>query len=296
MNSDLPPVTAVVLNWNRPEDTLACLRSLAEADYPALDLIVVDNGSTDDSVAAVRKAFPGVTLLVNERNLGYAAGNNIGIAQALQGNAAAVLVINNDATVEPEAVRELVRAAQDHPEAGALVPKILYASDPGRIWAAGARWVRFPPRVKLVGLNTPDSPRFDRPRELAYATGCAWLLTRPALEALGGFDPAYFMYQEDYDFCYRLGAAGYALRYVPAARVRHAVSAGLGSFSAGWWYQWSRSVVRFYRVGGRFPLRWLALFAGWVLMRELVKGRVAFIPPFFRGLRDGWRALRAGAG
>ena len=293
MNADPPPVTAVILNWNRPQDTLNCLRSLSETAYPALDIIVVDNGSTDDSVTTLSSTLPDVTLLVNERNLGYAAGNNVGIAHALRGPAAFVLVINNDAVVEQAAVVELVRAAGRQPRAGALVPKILYASEPDRIWAAGARWARFPPRVKLVGLNAPDLPRFDQPRELAYATGCAWLLSRPALEELGGFDPAYFMYQEDYDFCYRLGVAGYTLHYVPAARVRHAVSAGLGSFSPQWWYQWSRSVVRFYRVENRFPAHWLGLFVTWVLMRELVKGNLWFIPSFFRGLRDGWWALAA---
>jgi GT2 family glycosyltransferase len=293
MNADLPPVTAVVLNWNRPQDTLNCLRSLAATAYPALDVIVVDNGSTDDSAATIRTAFPEATVLENERNLGYAAGNNVGIDRALRGGAAFVLVINNDATVEQDAIQELVRAAGRHTGAGALVPKILYAAEPGRIWAAGARWARIPPRVKLVGLNAADAPRFDRPHELAYATGCAWLLSRPALEELGGFDPAYFMYQEDYDFCYRLRAAGYALHYVPSARVRHAVSSGLGSFSPEWWYQWSRSVVRFYRVGNRFPAHWLGLFAAWVLLRELGRGHVAFIPSFLRGVRDGRRALAA---
>jgi GT2 family glycosyltransferase len=293
MNANLPPVTAVVLNWNRPQDTINCLRSLADAAYPALDVIVVDNGSTDHSVATVRATFPEATLLVNERNLGYAAGNNIGIARALRGAAALVLVINNDATVERGAIQELVHAASRHPGAGALVPKIVYAQEPERIWAAGARWAAIPPRVKLVGLNALDSPHFDQPRELAYATGCAWLLSRPALEELGGFDAGYFMYQEDYDFCFRLRAAGYTLHYVPAARVRHAVSSGLGSFSAEWWYQWSQSLVRFYQVGNRFPAHWLGLFATWVVMRELTRGHVAFIPSFLRGLRDGRRALAA---
>ena len=293
MNTDLPPVTAVVLNWNRPQETLNCLRSLLEATYPALDVIVVDNGSTDNSVEVLSAAFPDITLLVNEHNLGYAAGNNVGLTHALRGPAAYVLVVNNDTIVDQAAVGELVRAAGRHPQAGALVPKILYALEPDRIWAAGARWARFPPRVKLVGLNAPDSPRFDQPRELAYATGCAWLLSRPALEELGGFDPAYFMYQEDYDFCYRLRAAGYSLHYVPAAHVWHAVSAGLGSFSPHWWYQWSRSVVRFYRVENRFPVYWLGLFAAWVLLRELVRGNVRFLPSYVRGLRDGWRALAA---
>jgi GT2 family glycosyltransferase len=285
----------VVLNWNRPEDTLACLRSLAEATYPALEVILVDNSSTDESVAVVRNSFPDVTVLVNQRNLGYAAGNNVGIGHALEAGAAYVLIINNDAMVEGEAISELVKAAERHPRSGAMVPKIVYSSDPDRIWSTGARWVRFPPRVKLVGLDQVDGPQFDEPRELKYATGCAWLLSRKALEAVGGFDPAYFMYQEDYDFSYRLRAAGFGLRYVPTARVRHAVSAGLGAFSPSWWYQWGRSVVRFYRVEDRFPTAWLGLFVAWVLLREMVKGNVRFVPSYLRGLLDGWRALSAEA-
>ena len=293
MKPNLVPVTAVILNWNRPHDTISCMRSLQANNYPSLEILIVDNGSTDNSTTIIQHAFPEVTLLINEDNLGYAAGNNLGIAHALQGNAAYVLVMNNDTIIADDGISELVKAATCFPGAGALVPKIYHASDPTRIWAAGARWAPFPPRVKLIGFNAPDTPQFDRACELEYATGCVWLLSRDALEVLNGFDPGYFMYQEDYDFCYRLRAAGFTIRYVPSAHIWHQVSAGLGFLSSKWWYHWSRSVVRFYRVENRFPMRWLGSFVVWVLMRELVKGNMRFLPSYVRGLRDGWRALGA---
>lgn len=293
MTSGHPPVAAIVLNWNGRDNTLACLDSLSATDYPALELIVVDNASTDNSVLAIGAAVPQAKMLRNEHNLGYAGGNNVGIAYALSGPAAYVLIINNDTRVHREFVHELVRAGEIHLRAGALIPKIYRWDDPKRIWAAGARWCRVPPRVKIIGLNAPDASVFDRSRELEYATGCAWLIRREALQTVDGLDSGYFMYQEDYDFCYRLREKGYTLRFVPTAKVWHQVSAGLGLRSAHWWYQWSRSVVRFYRIKNRFPAHWLVLFAGWVMLRELVKGDVRFAAPYLRGLRDGWRALEA---
>ena len=291
MKPERPLVAAVVLNWNRRDDTLACLESLCGTAYPSMQLIVVDNASTDDSVPAVRSAFPQSVVLCSDQNLGYAGGNNLGIAHALKGQASYVLVINNDTRVDKHFLEELIQAGEVHPEAGALVPKIYYWDQPTLIWSAGARWCRFPPRVKLIGFNAPDAPRYNQPRELEYATGCAWLLRRSALQDTGGFDPNYFMYQEDLDFCYRLCAKGYTLQYVPTAHVWHRVSAGLKSRSARWWYHWGRSMVRFYRVDDRFPASWLVLFAGWVLLRELAKGDILFVKPFLRGLSDGRRAL-----
>ncbi len=290
MNNEPPPVTAIILNWNGRDDTLVCLNSLQSMNYPSLQLVVVDNASTDDSVPAIRSAFPEATVLVSKRNLGYAGGNNLGITHALRGPASLFLIINNDTRVDHQFLSELVLAADNNPNAGALIPKIFFW-DTERIWAAGARWCRIPPRVKLNGFNASDGPDYNQCHDVDYATGCAWLIRRDALQAVGGFDEGYFMYHEDYDFCFRLRAAGYTLHFVPSAHVWHRVSAGLIVHSPQWWYQWSRSIARFYRIGQRFPNHWFLSFASWTALRELLKGNTGFLNPFIRGLLDGWRSL-----
>ena len=128
-----PFVYIVLLNWNGWRHTLDCIRSLYGLEYTNWHAIVIDNGSTDDSVERIRQAFPGVSIVENHKNLGFAAGNNIGIRLALMGGADYVLVLNNDTTVAPDSVSELVRFAENHPQAGVMGPKIL-RRDPQREW------------------------------------------------------------------------------------------------------------------------------------------------------------------
>ena len=117
----MPPTwTIVVLSWNGREDTLACLRSLQRIERTDVSVVCVDNGSSDGSVEAVREQFPEVELIENGRNLGYAGGNNVGIRRALEAGAGWVVLLNNDATLAPDAIDAFERAATEHPRAGLL--------------------------------------------------------------------------------------------------------------------------------------------------------------------------------
>jgi len=278
----------VILNWQRPDDTVACIRSVRSNTYTNLQLLVVDNGSADNSVAVISAAFPNVELLALPENLGFAGGNNAGINHALNAGADLILLLNNDTVLDPNVVSELVRALDENETSAIAVPKICYFDDPSRIWAAGCRWRRFPPRVTMIGFNKTDGNEFDRPRELTYATGCALLVRRGVFETIQGFDPLFKNYHEDYDFCYRARQNGHRLLYVPQARVLHKVSQSLGENAPDRWYFLGRNSVLFYQPGVRFS--WWALlgFLGWVTIREVVNGHLAQIPAFWKGVRDGF--------
>src|SRR5436190_7401977 len=135
-----PSVAVIVLNWNGRDDTLACLESLAGLNYDNFQVMVVDNGSTDGSVGAIRPRFPGVEIIETGRNLGFAEGNNVGIRLALDRGMDYVFLLNNDTVVDPSLLSELVAAAERCPEGGIFGAQILYHSDPLKIWFAGARW------------------------------------------------------------------------------------------------------------------------------------------------------------
>ncbi len=222
-------MAVVVLSWNGREDTLACLRSLSAVDYPGLLTIVVDNGSTDGTSAAVRAAFPGVELVHTATNLGFAEGNNVGMRRALELGAAYVLVLNNDVEVDPGFVRALVEEAGRRPWAGALCSKILYADPPDLIWFAGAS---FDPRSgyngRQRGYRERDDGRFDEVVETDRACGAAMLVPRRVLEEVGVFDPELFFYSEDTDWSLRAREAGYHHYVVPASRLWHKVSVTSG--------------------------------------------------------------------
>jgi GT2 family glycosyltransferase len=292
-----PTVSIVVLNWNGKEtvyDTIASVLNLAS---PTPSVIVVDNASTDGSDAEIERRFPQVTLIRNTANLGFAAGNNVGIAHAQESGADCVLLLNNDTRLEPSAVNWMVSALFADSRRGAVVPKIYFYSprEERRIWAAGARWSTWPPRVTMRGYRQQDVGQYDMPGAVEYATGCALLIRRETFEAIGLLDESYFMYQEDYAFCDRVRAHDLTLWYEPRAEVYHLVSASTGEGSPQKWRYWSQSMVLFYTQ--HYGHRWwavvpLAMFLLWVAAREFVKGQRGWIRPLCQGVTAGWDKLR----
>jgi GT2 family glycosyltransferase len=139
----------------------------------------------------------------------------------------------------------------------------------------------------MHGHRKLDGPRYDRARRLDYATGCALWVKRPVLESVGGFDERFVNYMEDYDFAYRVRAAGYQIGYVPGARVYHKVAQTLGVQSAERWRYLGRNTVLFYRLEERFPIWKLWSFLSWVTLRETLKGQAAYLPHYWQGVREG---------
>ena len=223
------PVTVVVLSWNRRDDTLACLASLAVATYEPLSIVCVDNGSSDGSADAVSEAFPGVQVVRLPRNHGFAGGMNAGIAAALKGGARLVLTLNNDMLVDPGFVEPLVDALHEHPYAAAACSQVLFADPPERVWYAGAR---YRPRRGYQGRHLrygerplpPGTPPYETDRACAGAM----LVSRDAIARVGLFAEELFAYAEDVDWSLRARSQGSPILVVPASLVRHAVSASTG--------------------------------------------------------------------
>jgi hypothetical protein len=220
-------VAVIVLNWNGAADTLACLASLAKVRRPAFTTIVVDNGSTDGSASLVRQAFPDVEVMELPRNLGFAGGCNAGFASLRGRGFETVVFLNNDTIVDEGFLEPLVVALRD-PWNGIAVPKILYMDDPGRIWYAGGIVEPNTGTIAHRGIRMPDAPRFSVPGPTRYATGCCLCMRSTDFEALGGFDEGFEMYGEDVDLSLRVRESGKVVRYEPASRIWHRVSASAG--------------------------------------------------------------------
>lgn len=219
-------LVAVVLNWNGGDDTVACLESLAAA---GVSVICVDNGSTDGSAEAVESRFPGVELVRNGANLGFSGGNNAGIRRALERGADWVWLVNNDCTVDPAAPGALEAAARTRPDAGVLACKVLFADPPDVIWYAGGRFsTLLGYSGRQSGFGARDDGRFDRLEDTERATGAAMVVSRAAIERAGLLDEELFAYVEDVDWCLRIHEAGFAVVFVPGARVWHRVSGSSG--------------------------------------------------------------------
>ena len=282
-------VYVIVLTFNHVEDTLECLDSVRALDYDALRVVVVDNGSSDRTPEVVRQRFPEVHVIETGQNLGVPWGYNVGFSYALRAGADYVLMLNNDTTVAPDMLRHLLQAAEGDPDAGVLMPKVLYYDHPDKIWAAGGRYRRFPPAILLWGRNKRDAEPFDEPRFLEYAPSCGLLIHRRAFEKAGLFDPGYFFYYDDWDFSQRVRVHGLHIQYVPQARMWHKVSRSTRRPGGQtlYWRTHGESSARFYRRHSRLKLLSLPFHLGYLMARELIKGNWRALPPFWEGIRAG---------
>lgn len=214
----LPPVSVIVVSYNHRADLPGCLGSLVSQRYPSLEVIVVDNGSTDGGPEYVREKFPELRLIRTQANLGYAAANNLGFRSA---SGRLLTVLNPDTEVEPEFVAELV-AAFDDPEVGLATPRILHFDERDRINTCGNE-VHLSGIGYCRGLDQP-STAYDEAAAVTAISGCAFMVKASLLAELGGFDEDFFLYVEDTDLSIRYRLAGYDIRYVPGAVVYHRYS------------------------------------------------------------------------
>lgn len=235
----LPAVHVVVLNWNGKADTLECLASLQKDAYANKRIIVVDNGSTDDSAAQITAAFPEATLLQTGANLGFTGGNNAGIRHALALGCDFVFLLNNDTTVEPTAISELVKAAQSDAHWGILTPVIHYFDRPDDVWFGGSSLDLA--RGRAVHDNSRIPARDEPPVQLPWTTGCAMFLRADVVRQLEGFDDRFFLLWEDVDLSLRARAAHFSIGLVPAARIYHKVSRSIQGISARSTYYYLRN-------------------------------------------------------
>lgn len=286
----MPAVYAVVLAFNHYSDTRECLLSLQNSDYENLSIVVVDNGSSDGTPDKVREEFPGVHLIETGRNLGVPWGFNVGFRYALNAGAEYILMLNNDTVVDSRMVSSLVAVGQLNPDAGILVPKILYYDRPNVIWAVGGRYRTFPPAHVIIGQNHSSSD-FTKPGYLEYALSCGLLIHRRAFERAGLFDPGYFFFFDDWDFSHRVRAHGLKIIYVPEARMWHKVSKTTrqSGQEALFWKVWGESATRFYRRHGNPPLLSVFIHVGFIMLREALKGNLPMLKWFWAGVQEGMK-------
>jgi hypothetical protein len=295
-------LSIIIVNWNTRELLAGCLASLERAHVEtlersnpstnsgqAVETFVIDNASTDGSVAMVRERFPWVRLIENTGNAGFARANNQGLTLA---HGRYVLMLNPDTEVHPGALEDLIAFMDAHPRAGACGARLLNADGsllPGchPMLTPGREFWRLLFLERLRPRATYPIHKWDTvtPRRVEVIKGACLLLHRAALDQVGVLDDSYFMYTEEVDLCYRLAQAGWQLWYVPAAAVTHYGEASSRQMREEMYVQLYRSKIQFYRkFGGErrarlaktllalaYAPRWLAAAAGSPLSPKLAR-------------------------
>jgi len=223
-----PAVTILILTWNALPFLPTCLETLFVQDYPHFSVMVLDNDSTDGTPEWVRTHYPAVQVVENVRNLGFAAGNNVGLRQV---ETPFVVLVNPDVELAPDWLTQLLAPMRQDATIGVAGCKV-YEPDGCTLQHAGG-YITFPQALPgHHGLGEVDAAHFDAARDVEYVIGAAFALRRDLVEHVGLFDEGYFLYFEDADYCRRVHAANQRVVYVPDARLIHLESTSTRKGSA----------------------------------------------------------------
>jgi len=269
--ADQPCVAVVIANWNGAVHLAPCLAALRRQTIRGrMAVLVVDNGSTDDSLALLARNADFVRVIANPTNTGFAAASNQGIVAA--GFSEFVALLNNDAAPEPGWLAEMVRVMGEDPRIGICTPKVLAATD-RRVFDNAGQALFADGLTRGRGRLQEDIGQFDRQEEVFGPSGCAPLLRRRMLDEVGLLDEGFFAYCEDADLAFRARLRGWRCIYVPTAVVSHHFSATTDAFSAFKALHVERNRV------------WLAL--------KNLPLPLLLVSPAFTLLRYGWQAVGA---
>lgn len=226
-----PEIAVIILNWNGKEDTLLCLDSVYKMEYPHLEVIVVDNGSSDNSLEAIRERFKDVVLIENKANLGFCGGNNAGIRYALSQKPEYLLILNNDAMVEPSLIKELKAVVDSNPFIGVVSPIITLCRDQNIIYFSGER-IDWGNGDFLVHSSRQCVQSREGLMDIDFPCWCAIFMKTEVMEKVGLLDEQFFAYYDDVDWGVRCKKSGVRTVLYPKKLVRHKGSGSTGGSSS----------------------------------------------------------------
>ncbi|MCS6850877.1 MAG: glycosyltransferase family 2 protein [Gemmataceae bacterium] len=266
----MPSVSVIVVNRDGAALLPDCLGSLREQTYQDFEVILVDNGSSDDSVGVARQHLRGLRVIALSENAGFARANNLGLAAA---RGRYVVLLNNDTRAHPDFVRELVEAAEREPGIGMVAPKILNFADRQVIDSVGGLLLTPDGIGQGRGRGEIDQGQYDEPAETLVPSGCAALYRKAMLDEIGGLAEEFFAYCEDLDLGLRGVWAGWRTANAPRAVVWHKYSATTGRYAPTKLYLVERN--HYWVAIRNFPGPWLAALPLWSLARWALMGYAA---------------------
>lgn len=286
--SNYPLVSIVILNFNQIKVTSEFLDSTKILTYPKFEIIFVDNNSKENPTDYIKQNYPEVKLIVNERNLGFTGGNNIGIAAA---KGEYIFVVNNDTEVTPNLLENLLEPFLSDPMIGMVSPKIKFFQQPNVIQYAGYNAINpFTGRNSAIGNKEEDKGQHDTAGYTCYAHGAAMLIKREVIDKVGAFYDDFFIYYEELDWSARTKRAGYEIYYQPSAVILHKESITMGKESQLKAYYHNRNRILFMRRNTTdaqfivFSLFYTFFTVPKFTLKYLFQRRMNYLALFYKGI------------
>jgi GT2 family glycosyltransferase len=286
----MPPLVSIIaLNYNNTAVTVEFLRSIREhCRYPAIEVIVVDNGSSEDPSQACIAVCPEVKMVLTGANLGFSAGNNAGIRVA-KGDY--FFIVNNDTEFTPGLLEGLLEIFRDHPDAGIACPKFQYFFDKGTLEWAGYRKINvFTGRNTAIGHGEKDDGQYSSIRETPYAHGGGMMVPRRVVEKAGLMPEEFFLYYEELDWSEQIRRKGYKIYYQPASLIYHKESMTTGRASPLKTFYQTRNRILFMKRNVAwyqylvFMLFFIFLTLPKNMLKFLLEGKMKHLTAFWKGV------------
>jgi len=289
-----PSVYSIVLNYNNYTDTIDTIESVLSLEYDANSILLIENSSDKTIIRNIRTQFPDLATIENEKNLGYAGGNNIGIQKAIASGADYIFLLNNDVKLEKDVLKKCVSAMEKSPGCAACQPIIVTFEDEERIWSAGTQLYFGYPRLFLKGTKLQKNGIKTSPFGLV---GCAILFRRSALQQIGFFDESLFLLHEETDWCIRAKQMNFSLLIISNAIVYHKISTTIGMFSKIYLYYIGRNWLLVGKKNFSFFRYLYVLFTEFLirfpyyLYHVIKKGQIKMIKYYLQGILDGIQGI-----
>lgn len=283
-------LSIITINYNGLADTCALIETIPFNDY-SLEVIVVDNASSEDEATLIEQRYPQVKVIRSKENLGFAGGNNLGIKDAL---GKYLFFINNDTILKPQTsdLKHLIERLESDTKIGMVCPKIRFAWDSCPIQFAGYTPLsRITLRNKAIGYGEEDLGQYDNAHSTPYAHGAAMMVKREAIERAGLMPECYFLYYEELDWSMMIRRAGYEIWYEPTCTIYHKESQATGQDSALRTYFITRNRLLFAKRNQQGAAKFLtyiyliALVASKDVLKQTFRGRLDLVQATFHGIR-----------
>ncbi|MBU3191210.1 glycosyltransferase family 2 protein [Clostridium bowmanii] len=278
MNNLEPLIYIILLNYNGYKDTIECVRSIEKINYENYKLVIVDNNSKDGSEEIFKKKLQKYKIIQTNCNKGFAGGNNIGIKYAVYEGAQYVLLLNNDTLVEAEFLTNLMdETLKEEDKPGISIGKIYYNSGIKKIWYAGGGINYLKGESFQIGCGETDDGKYDRKKNVDFATGCMMLINKEVIEKVGYLSEDYFLYYEDTDYCMKVSKAGYKILYCPKSVIYHKVSASTVALSEIYQFYMCRNRYLFIKRNFKDKYRVIAtIYTNIYMVHCIFNGRYNF--------------------